>query len=78
MPERQPATTLSETPQHPPIAASFGDPISDADSLLGQAQAIEDREHADIVAAQDHPYNAALAETIEEKHEQAGEKQVTR
>lgn len=67
------STILPETPQQPPIAGSNGDPVGDADALLGQARAIEDQEMAEVAAIRDHPYNGALAEVIEEKQEQAGE-----
>lgn len=57
-----------------PLSNGTGDPIADADGLLGLARGIEDQQAAEIAApAIEEQYAAALTEIVEEKQDQASQ-----
>lgn len=57
-----------------PLSNGTGDPIADADGLLGLARGIEDQQAAEVAApAVEEQYAAALTEIVEEKQDQASQ-----
>lgn len=69
-----PATFTSDSLKIPPVADGSGDPQTDADRLLDQAHQIESQESAaPFIATTTEAYNAALAEIVEEKQDQANQ-----
>ena len=69
-----PASLTSDSYKAPPLAEGSGDPQADADRLLDEVRQIEAQETAaPFNAPTEEAYNAALAEIVEEKQEQANQ-----
>jgi hypothetical protein len=64
----------NDSNKQPPLANGTGDPVADADGLLGLARGIEDQQSVEIAApAIEDEYASAIVQMIEEKQDQASQ-----